>query len=148
MEDSLVSNEVGQSQVVNEKNVADYQKVEVGTMSRQQHYRNLTILLDLSDLFEGLYINTNFFIQTFQCLVQGPGHGPHHWDFDLGNQVIDQLFSLISNHSLRLLRCKAQVLDSLLYFVLNSFQNSARGKDFCSDLAHGSDGHVGVESPF
>ncbi len=80
--------------------------------------------------------------------MQGPGHGPHHWDFDLGYQIIDQLFSLISNHSLGLLRCETQVLDALLYFVLNSFEDSAGGEDFRPYLAHGSDGHVGVEGPF
>ncbi len=62
LEDSLVSNEVGQSQVVNEKYVTNYQKVEVGTMSRQQHNRNLTILLDLSDLFESLHIDAYLLI--------------------------------------------------------------------------------------
>lgn len=84
LEDGLVSDEVGESEVVDEEDVADDEEVEVGPMGGEKHDGRIAVPLYLPDLLEHFHVDGDLLEQALEGLVKGVGHAPHHGDFDLG----------------------------------------------------------------
>lgn len=116
-------------------------------MGGEEHDGCLAVPLYFPYLLEHLHVDGDLLEQTLEGFVEGVGHAPHHGDFHLGYQFIDQLLGLHRDCLPGLFSGEVELLHLLLDLVVDGLEDPAGGEDLGLDLVDGPEGHLGLYGP-
>lgn len=142
--------EIRQAQLVDEEEIANYQEIEIRTMSWQQHDRHRAFPLNPAKLLQHFFVNIYAVVEALEKLVQQPGHRPHHWHSHFPNQTVDYRLRLQTRFLDGSVSAGLIALGSFVGLCLDGLDDSSGGQNFrlhLSDDALALNGQFSLPGP-